>query len=148
MVLMITAEGFRPIPLGMGFSLAGIGTVVTGTAVAGRVAVGDKLLLSPAGKAVRVRGLHAQNAAAETGIAGQRLALNLAGVVSLRLIKNKEGTAMVPAVELLTLLHGCDVALNPMLAGAAMAAATFRSHSHSLAAASAGWHAVVNESDG
>ena len=30
-----------------------------------------------------------------------QLALNLAGVVSLRLIKNKEGTAMVPAVELL-----------------------------------------------
>jgi twitching motility protein PilT len=30
-----------------------------------------------------------------------QLALNLAGVVSLRLIKNKEGAAMVPAVELL-----------------------------------------------
>ena len=30
-----------------------------------------------------------------------QLALNLAGVCSLRLIKNKEGTAMVPAVELL-----------------------------------------------
>ncbi|MBK8101143.1 MAG: PilT/PilU family type 4a pilus ATPase [Planctomycetes bacterium] len=30
-----------------------------------------------------------------------QLALNLAGVVSLRLIKNKEGNAMVPAVELL-----------------------------------------------
>jgi selenocysteine-specific elongation factor len=62
------------------FSLAGIGTVVTGTAVAGRVMVGDKLLLSPAGKAVRVRGLHAQNRQAEAGLAGQRLALNLAGV--------------------------------------------------------------------
>jgi selenocysteine-specific elongation factor len=62
------------------FSLAGIGTVVTGTAVAGRVSVGDKLLLSPAGKAVRVRGLHAQNRRADVGVAGQRLALNLAGV--------------------------------------------------------------------
>ncbi|HLQ39176.1 MAG TPA: PilT/PilU family type 4a pilus ATPase [Planctomycetota bacterium] len=30
-----------------------------------------------------------------------QLALNLAGVVSMRLIKNKDGTAMVPAVELL-----------------------------------------------
>jgi Tfp pilus assembly pilus retraction ATPase PilT len=30
-----------------------------------------------------------------------QLALNLAGVVSLRLIKNKDGSAMVPAVELL-----------------------------------------------
>ncbi len=62
------------------FSLAGIGTVVTGTAVAGQVAVGDKLLVSPSGKAVRVRGLHAQNRQAEAGHAGQRLALNLAGV--------------------------------------------------------------------
>ncbi len=62
------------------FSLAGIGTVVTGTAVAGRVAVGDKLVVSPGGKAVRVRGLHAQNQQAEAGHAGQRLALNLAGV--------------------------------------------------------------------
>jgi selenocysteine-specific elongation factor len=62
------------------FSLAGIGTVVTGTAVAGRVAVGDKLIVSPSGKAVRVRGLHAQNQQAESGHAGQRLALNLVGV--------------------------------------------------------------------
>jgi selenocysteine-specific elongation factor len=62
------------------FSLPGIGTVVTGTAVAGRVAVGDKLVVTPSGQAVRVRGMHAQNAPAEEGIAGQRLALNLAGV--------------------------------------------------------------------
>ncbi len=62
------------------FSLAGIGTVVTGTAVSGRVSVGDKLVVSPSGKAVRVRGLHAQNQQAESGSAGQRLALNLAGV--------------------------------------------------------------------
>jgi selenocysteine-specific elongation factor len=62
------------------FSLAGIGTVVTGTAVSGRVAVGDKLVVSPSGQSVRVRGLHAQNQQAEAGHAGQRLALNLAGV--------------------------------------------------------------------
>ena len=62
------------------FTLAGIGTVVTGTAVAGQVAVGDKLMLSPRGLAVRVRGIHAQNHRADAGHAGQRLALNLAGV--------------------------------------------------------------------
>jgi selenocysteine-specific elongation factor len=62
------------------FSLAGIGTVITGTAVSGQVSVGDKLVVSPSGKAVRVRTLHAQNQQAETGFAGQRLALNLAGV--------------------------------------------------------------------
>jgi selenocysteine-specific elongation factor len=62
------------------FTLAGIGTVVTGTAVAGRVTVGDRLKLSPSGKDVRVRGIHAQNRQAGEGRAGQRLALNLAGV--------------------------------------------------------------------
>jgi selenocysteine-specific elongation factor len=62
------------------FTLAGIGTVVTGTAVAGSVAVGDKLLLSPRGTEVRVRGIHAQNTQASQGHAGQRLALNLVGV--------------------------------------------------------------------
>ncbi len=62
------------------FSLAGIGTVVTGTAVSGSVAAGDKLIVSPGGKPVRVRGLHAHNREAASGHAGQRLALNLAGV--------------------------------------------------------------------
>ncbi len=60
------------------FSLAGIGTVVTGTAVSGRVAVGDRVLVSPRGLPVRVRGLHAQNRESTAGLAGQRLALNLA----------------------------------------------------------------------
>lgn len=62
------------------FSLSGIGTVVTGTATSGRVAAGDRLRLLPRGLEVRVRGIHAQNRAATEGQAGQRLALNLAGV--------------------------------------------------------------------
>jgi selenocysteine-specific elongation factor len=74
------AGGYFRLSVDRSFSLAGIGTVVTGTAVAGSVAVGDKLLVSPAGKAVRVRGLHAANREATQGHAGQRLALNLVGV--------------------------------------------------------------------
>ena len=61
------------------FTLTGTGTVVTGTVFSGTVRVGDQLLLSPAGIAVRVRGIHAQNRASETGLTGQRCALNLAG---------------------------------------------------------------------
>ncbi|MDQ7913022.1 selenocysteine-specific translation elongation factor [Pseudomonas sp. 102515] len=61
------------------FSVAGAGVVVTGTAFAGQVAVGDELLLTPRGQRLRVRGLHAQNRAAETAQAGQRVSLNLAG---------------------------------------------------------------------
>jgi selenocysteine-specific elongation factor len=62
------------------FTVAGAGTVVTGTVFSGRVAEGDRLLLSPSGRPVRVRGIHAQNRAAEAGLAGQRCALNLADV--------------------------------------------------------------------
>jgi len=62
------------------FTLSGQGTVVTGTALAGSVAIGDSVVLAPSGKGARVRAVHAQNRAAECGQAGQRLALNLAGV--------------------------------------------------------------------
>jgi len=62
------------------FVLAGRGTVITGTALSGSVAVGDSLVLAPGGDTVRVRAIHAQNQSAETGHAGQRLALNLAGI--------------------------------------------------------------------
>ena len=59
------------------FAVSGAGVVVTGTALAGQVSVGDTLLLGKAGKAVRVRGLHAQNQAALVAAAGQRVALNI-----------------------------------------------------------------------
>ena len=59
------------------FTLAGIGTVVTGTVFAGRVSVGDRLMISPLGTEVRVRSLHVQNQVAETGGIGQRCALNV-----------------------------------------------------------------------
>jgi selenocysteine-specific elongation factor len=61
------------------FTLQGAGVVVTGTLVTGRIAVDDRLLLSPSGLEVRVRGLHAQNKAAGEAIAGQRVALNITG---------------------------------------------------------------------
>ncbi|MDN4053878.1 selenocysteine-specific translation elongation factor [Massilia sp. YIM B02763] len=62
------------------FTLSGQGTVVTGTALAGTVAIGDTVTLAPSGRQARVRAIHAQNRAAERGQSGQRLALNLAGV--------------------------------------------------------------------
>jgi selenocysteine-specific elongation factor len=75
----IVRGGFR-LAVDRCFTVAGAGTVVTGTVFSGRVAVGDRLRLSPSGRPVRVRGIHAQNRAAETGLAGQRCALNLADV--------------------------------------------------------------------
>lgn len=61
------------------FVLKGAGRVVTGTVFSGQVAVGDAVWLAPDGTELRVRGIHAQNAAAETAGAGRRCALNLVG---------------------------------------------------------------------
>lgn len=61
------------------FTLAGAGLIVTGTLVCGSIAVEDRLLLSPSGLELRVRGLHAQNRPAQQAVAGQRVALNITG---------------------------------------------------------------------
>ena len=74
-------QGFR-LAVDRSFSLEGIGTVVTGTVHAGTVRIGDELALLPAPRATlaRVRGLHAQNRAVGQAQAGQRCAVNLAGL--------------------------------------------------------------------
>ena len=61
------------------FTLAGSGTVVTGTVVAGSVRVGDQVVVLPQRLPARVRSIHAHNRASEEGHAGQRCALNLTG---------------------------------------------------------------------
>ncbi len=63
------------------FTLVGAGLVVTGTVHAGAVAVGDRVALVPGGGAARVRSIHAQNARADSGRAGERCALNLVGAL-------------------------------------------------------------------
>src|SRR5439155_24052834 len=62
------------------FTLAGHGTVVTGTVRAGDVRVGESVKIMPQGLTARARVIHAQNRAAEEGRAGQRCAINLAGI--------------------------------------------------------------------
>ena len=83
------AETIAALPAQMGFRLAidrvfsldGVGTVATGTVHAGRVQVGDVLQQLPDGpKELRVRSLHAQNRSTDTAHAGQRCAINLAGI--------------------------------------------------------------------
>ncbi|HUN39700.1 MAG TPA: selenocysteine-specific translation elongation factor [Acetobacteraceae bacterium] len=73
------ASGHPRLAVDRAFTLAGAGLIVTGTLVAGRMALDDRLMLSPPGLELRVRGLHAQNRAATVAEAGQRVALNIAG---------------------------------------------------------------------
>jgi selenocysteine-specific elongation factor len=62
------------------FTVTGSGTVVTGTVFDGTVKAGDRLLMSPNGAEVRVRGIQKDGAKAERAEAGERCALNLAGL--------------------------------------------------------------------
>jgi selenocysteine-specific elongation factor len=73
-------EGHFRLAVDRAFRIAGAGLVVTGTVVSGEIGVGDTVRVVLAGQAARVRSIHAQNAAAGKGSAGQRCALNLAGL--------------------------------------------------------------------
>jgi selenocysteine-specific elongation factor len=62
------------------FSLAGAGTVATGTLWSGTIAPGDLLRVEPRGRVVRVRTVHVHDAQVEEAAAGQRVAVNLPSV--------------------------------------------------------------------
>jgi selenocysteine-specific elongation factor len=68
------------LPIDRSFSVKGFGTVVTGTLVTGQISVGDEVELLPSRERVRVRGLQSGGKAVERAEAGQRTAVNLAGV--------------------------------------------------------------------
>lgn len=68
------------LPVDRIFTMKGYGTVVTGTLVSGRVRVGDEVMVYPAGRATKVRTLQSHGRQAEESLAGQRTAVNLAGL--------------------------------------------------------------------
>ena len=76
------AYGFR-LSIDRRFHVKGAGVVVTGTASAGRVCVGDTLRLVPRGVDVRVKEVRANDVKDETASAGQRVALCISGKVEL-----------------------------------------------------------------
>ena len=74
-----SAALFR-LPIDRVFTMKGFGTVVTGTLIAGTVKKEEELEVFPSGRRVRVRGVQVHGKPADQAIAGQRTALNLAGV--------------------------------------------------------------------
>ncbi|MGA2482579.1 MAG: selenocysteine-specific translation elongation factor [Candidatus Acidiferrales bacterium] len=73
-------QGHFRLPIDRVFAMKGFGTVVTGTTLAGTVAKGDEVELFPAGRLLRVRGVQSGGKVVERASAGQRTALNLAGI--------------------------------------------------------------------
>src|ERR1700731_1546472 len=67
------------LPIDRVFSMKGFGTVLTGTLVAGTIRREDELQVFPSGRRLRVRGVQVHGQTADSAIAGQRTAVNLAG---------------------------------------------------------------------
>jgi selenocysteine-specific elongation factor len=73
-------EAIFRLPIDRAFVMKGFGTVVTGTLIAGKVKKEEEVEVFPRRQRARVRGVQVHGAATEQAIAGQRTALNLAGV--------------------------------------------------------------------
>ena len=73
-------DGLVRLPIDRAFSVRGFGTVVTGTLVSGRIARESDLTLLPPGRRVKARGIQVHGEARQAAQAGQRAAINLAGV--------------------------------------------------------------------
>ena len=75
------------LPIDRVFTMKGFGTVVTGTLISGTVHKEQEVEVHPTGKRLRVRGVQVHGRAAEEAVAGQRTALNLAGVETTELAR-------------------------------------------------------------
>ncbi|HZY44441.1 MAG TPA: selenocysteine-specific translation elongation factor, partial [Anaerolineae bacterium] len=62
------------------FSIAGFGTVVTGTLIDGSLNIGDEVTILPKNLPARVRGLQTHKAKIDQAVPGSRVAINLSGV--------------------------------------------------------------------
>ncbi len=82
------------LPVDRVFTMKGFGTVVTGTLVSGTIRKEEELEVFPSGKRVRIRGVQVHGSRAEEAIAGQRTALNVAGISTEDLAR---GMTLTPA---------------------------------------------------
>jgi selenocysteine-specific elongation factor len=73
-------EALFRLPIDRVFTMKGFGAVVTGTLIAGKVKKEEEVEVFPARKRARVRGVQVHGSMTGQAVAGQRTALNLAGV--------------------------------------------------------------------
>jgi selenocysteine-specific elongation factor len=74
------ASRYFRLPIDRAFAMKGFGTVITGTLIAGEVKPEDEVELFPSRRRLRVRGVQSGGKAVKSASAGQRTALNLAGI--------------------------------------------------------------------
>jgi selenocysteine-specific elongation factor len=74
------ASRYFRLPIDRAFAIKGFGAVVTGTLISGSIAPGDEIQLFPGGERLRVRGVQSGGKTVDRAQAGQRTAINLAGI--------------------------------------------------------------------
>jgi selenocysteine-specific elongation factor len=74
-----SSRPFR-LPIDRAFAIKGFGAVVTGTLISGSVGADDQVELFPSRQILRVRGVQSGGKTATRATAGQRTAVNLAGI--------------------------------------------------------------------
>ena len=87
------------LPVDRVFTVQGFGTVVTGTMLEGQIEKGQELTVFPEGKTCRVRGIQVYGKEEDICEAGQRAALNLAGIEKEEI---RRGCVLAPAGSLKT----------------------------------------------
>lgn len=91
-----SSAGKVRLPIDRVFSITGFGTVVTGTLWSGSITVGDTLELQPEGLQARVRTLQVHGQKVDVARAGQRVAVNLAGIETAQL--SRGSTLLTPGI--------------------------------------------------
>jgi selenocysteine-specific elongation factor len=77
--------GIFRLPVDRVFTIKGFGTVVTGTAISGRIRVGEPVEVFPPQFKARVRNIQVHDENVEEALAGSRTAINLQGIDKLEL---------------------------------------------------------------
>ncbi|MCP4662252.1 MAG: selenocysteine-specific translation elongation factor, partial [bacterium] len=78
------------LPIDRAFQLRGLGVIVTGTLISGRLEVGQTLTLQPGDESLRIRSLQVHGRSRESAEAGQRTAAQLSGVELGSLARGKQ----------------------------------------------------------
>ena len=87
------ANGAFRLAIDRSFTLRGFGTIVTGTLTSGAIHVEDEVEVLPSGRRLRVRNIQVHGEKTGVATAGQRTAVNLAGVEATELHR---GMTLVP----------------------------------------------------
>jgi selenocysteine-specific elongation factor len=93
------------------FSLRGIGTVVTGTLWSGGLESGEVVRIEPSGKRARIRAVEVHGRSRRRADAGERVALNLAGLERAEIARGDVVTGATATIEP-TYLLDCSIELT------------------------------------